>query len=87
MWVGRLENYFIATRETDGAIKCSLLLHYAGDEIYKLFEHLLNTEVGNDYDAVVKALNAYFDPQLNPDFERFKLRQARQRDNELIDTF
>lgn len=78
-WVSRLDNYFTATRETDGTIKRSWLLHFVGDEIYKLFEHLPNTGPATDYDTAVRALNAHFDPQLNPDYERFKLRQARQR--------
>ncbi|KAJ1090637.1 hypothetical protein NDU88_003767 [Pleurodeles waltl] len=87
VWVGRLENYFVATREKDGEVKRSLLLHFVGDEIYKLFRHLPNTGAHANYEAAVRALNAHFDPQLNPDFERFKLRQARQRERESIDQF
>lgn len=87
VWISRLDNYFTATRETDGAVKRSWLLHYAGDEIYKLFAHLPNTGDHTDYDAAVQALNAHFDPQLNPDYECFKLRQARQWEGESMDTF
>ena len=36
----------------------------------------------NDYDAAVTALNKYFDPHLNPDYEGFKLRQAMQANGE-----
>lgn len=35
----------------------------------------------------MRALNAHFDPQLNPDYERFQLRQARQREGESMDAF
>ncbi|KAJ1189057.1 hypothetical protein NDU88_005808 [Pleurodeles waltl] len=85
--VGCLENYFVATREKDGVVKRSLLLHFVGDEIYKLFRHLPNTGAHDDYDVAVRALNAHFDPQLNLDLERFKLRQARQRGGESIVQF
>ena len=77
-WIGRLDHYFRATRKTDGAVKRSMMLHVGGDELYDLFEHLPNTGNDDDYDAAVTALNRYFDPQLNPDYERFKLRQAVQ---------
>ncbi|KAJ1109786.1 hypothetical protein NDU88_007144 [Pleurodeles waltl] len=87
IWVGRLENYFVATREKDGEVKRSLLLHFVGDGMYKLFRHLPNIGAHDDYDVVVRALNAHFVPQLNPHFERFKLRQARQRQGESIDQF
>ncbi|KAJ1184923.1 hypothetical protein NDU88_001720 [Pleurodeles waltl] len=87
MWVRHLENYFVATREKDGAVKRSLHLHFVGNKIYKLFRHLPNTGAYEDYHAAVRALNAHFDLQLNPDFERFKLRQARQIEDESIYQF
>ncbi|KAJ1087985.1 hypothetical protein NDU88_001144 [Pleurodeles waltl] len=49
--------------------------------------HLPNTGAHGDYDAAARALNAHFDQQLNPDFERFKLRQAREREGESVDQF
>ncbi|XP_078509226.1 uncharacterized protein LOC144769100 [Lissotriton helveticus] len=58
-----------------------------GDEIYKLFVHLPNTGLPDDYNAAVATLNAHFDPQLNADYERFKLRQARRREGESMDAF
>ena len=33
------------------------------------------------------ALTRYFDPQLNPDYERFKLRQAIQAEGESVDVY
>ncbi|KAJ1175097.1 hypothetical protein NDU88_000388 [Pleurodeles waltl] len=57
------------------------------DDVYKLFQHLPNTGNFDDYDAAVRVLKAHFDLQLNPDFERFKLLQVRQREWESIDQF
>ncbi|KAJ1117769.1 hypothetical protein NDU88_005965 [Pleurodeles waltl] len=51
------------------------------------FNTLPNTGSNDDYDEVVRALNAHFDPQLNLDFEWFKLRQVHQREGEVIDQF
>ncbi|KAJ1101884.1 hypothetical protein NDU88_006948 [Pleurodeles waltl] len=87
VWVGCLENYFVAPREKDGAVKRSPLLHFVGDEIKKLFRHLPNTGAYDDYETAVRTLNAHFNPQLNPDFESFTLRQARRREGEFINQF
>lgn len=86
-WIGQLENYFIAVRETNGAVKRSTMLHMGGDELYELFLDLPGTGDRNDYDKAVRALDRYFHPQVNPDFEHFKLRQAKQRKEESVDMF
>ncbi|KAJ1152681.1 hypothetical protein NDU88_005456, partial [Pleurodeles waltl] len=41
----------------------------------------------DDYDAAINALNAHFNPHLNPDLDMFKLRQARQTKGESVDKF
>ncbi|KAJ1208045.1 hypothetical protein NDU88_003435 [Pleurodeles waltl] len=87
IWIRRLKNDFIATREHDEAVKRSLLLLFCGDEIYKLFRHLPSTGAKAAYNISIIALNAHFDPQLNPDLKKFKIHQARQRERESIDQF
>ena len=72
-WIGRLRHYFCATRKTDVVVQRSLTLHLGGAELYELFEHLQNTGSETDFEAAMAALNRRFDPQLNPDYERFKL--------------
>ena len=74
--IGRLCHCFRAARETGGAVQRSLMLHHGGAVLYELFEHLPNTGSETDFEAAVLALNRHFDPQLNPDYERFKLPQA-----------
>mgnify|MGYP002804978260 CR=1 FL=1 len=71
-WIGRLRHYFRTARETHGAVQRSLMLHLGGAELYELFEHLPNTGSETDFEAAVMALNT-LQPQLNPDYERFKL--------------
>lgn len=63
------------------------MLHMGGDELYELFLDLPGTGDRNDYDKAVRALDRYFHPQVNPDFEHFKLRQAKQRKEESVDMF
>lgn len=41
----------------------------------------------HDCDAAVRAHNRHFNPQLNPDYEHFKLRQACQQEGETVDMF
>ncbi|KAJ1213853.1 hypothetical protein NDU88_001483 [Pleurodeles waltl] len=86
-WIGRLQHYFRAMRETDGTTMRSMMLHMGEDELYDLFEHPPNTGADDDFDAAVAGLNRHFDPQMNPDYERFKLHQAWQADVESVDTF
>ena len=37
-WIGRLYHYFRTTRETDGTVKRSMMLHVGGDELDDLFK-------------------------------------------------
>ena len=64
-----------------------MMLHVGEDELYDLFEHFPNTGDEGDYEAAMAALNRYIDPQLNPDYERFKLRQAVQEEGESVDVY
>ena len=63
------------------------MLYLRGAELYELFEHLPNTGDETDFEAAVEALNKHFDPQLNPDYELLKLRQAQQTAKESIYAF
>ena len=63
------------------------MLHFGGAELYELFEMLPNTGDENDFEAGIAALDKYFDSQLNPDYERFRLCQAQQFEDESVDTY
>ena len=62
----------------------SLLLYFGGAE---LIQHLQDRGNDSDFEATVRAINKNFDPQLNPDYEQFKLRQAQQLEGEAIELF
>ena len=64
-----------------------MLVHYEGAELFELFQHLPDMGNDNDFEAAGREINKHFDPQLNPDYERFKLRQTEQLESEAIDVF
>ena len=68
-WVGRLSDYYQATREKDKAVQRSLLLHFGGVELYKLFQHLPDRGNETDFEAPVTMFDKYFDPQPSRDHE------------------
>ena len=37
-WLGRLENLFVGMKVTDGNQKRALLLHYAGEKVYGIYD-------------------------------------------------
>ena len=58
------------------------MLYTGGTELYELFKHLSEKGDDNDFEAAVSVLDKHFDLHLNPDYERFKLREARQTDED-----
>ena len=63
------------------------MLHFGGVELYELFQLLPNTGSENDFEAAIAALDKHFDPKLNPDYERFRLRRVQQLEDESVDTY
>ncbi|KAJ1148636.1 hypothetical protein NDU88_001464 [Pleurodeles waltl] len=86
-WIRHLQHYLCAMRGTDRTIKRSLLMHFRDSELHEVLETLPNTGGDADFDEVVSALNRHFDPQINQDYDRFKLQQAEQTETESIDMF
>ena len=48
--------------------KKTLLLHYAGDNVFEIHSTLADTGNENDYAGSKTALENYFKPQLNTEF-------------------
>ncbi|KAK7111230.1 hypothetical protein V1264_010901 [Littorina saxatilis] len=90
-WLNRFEILLTAISVTDKARKKALLLHYAGDEVFSIFESFTDEQKGvgsdNEYKTIVKSFNDHFTPKKNTDFETFKFRQSRQNEGESIDAF
>ena len=75
----------VGTDVEDYKRKRALLLHYAGEEVSKIFETF--TETGMDYACAKKKLSDYFSPNKNTEYELYKFRQAKQEESETVDTF
>ncbi|XP_064463571.1 uncharacterized protein LOC135374561 [Ornithodoros turicata] len=84
-WIARFENFLLAANITDPARKRAMLLHYAGEEVYDVFQTLPNT--GTDFDTAVTRLKEHFAPKKNAVFERHIFRQARQDAGETLGQF
>ena len=71
--------------------KKALLIHYAGEDVFDIFETFTDAQKGGDdedgYKTLCKSLTDYFNPKKNIDFETVKFRRARQEPGETVDAF
>ena len=81
---------------TDPERKLALLLDYAGDDVHDDYLTLTippaaggnNPPPGNDiYSRSVVALNNYYAPQVQREYEIFNFRTAKQEENKTLDQF
>ena len=92
-WLTRFEILLTALSVTEKARKKALLLHYAGDEVFTIYESFTaqqrgeGDDVNDEYKTLVDSFNAHFTSKKNIDFETFKFRQCRQNEGETIDAF
>lgn len=71
---------------TDNKRKRALLLHYAGEEFYDIFDTFADTGNDENYDQAKDALINYFEPKVNKEYERYVFRQTKQSEGETVDT-
>ncbi|XP_077967758.1 uncharacterized protein LOC120345656 [Styela clava] len=90
-WLRRFENMCLAMSIDNAERKKALLLHFAGPEVFDLYENLPAPpnadENDNVYANTVKKLDNYFVPKINIDFECDVFRNAKQKFGENIDTY
>ena len=85
----RFDNYLVASGIDKPERQKAMLLHMIGKELYDIFFTLKEptAEAGETvYDVAKKALNRFFWPKKNVEFELFNFRQAQQLPNEDLDT-
>ncbi|KAJ1123373.1 hypothetical protein NDU88_001843 [Pleurodeles waltl] len=76
----------VAGLRADDERKHPLLLHLIGADIHKITK-MINKAMHHTYTTQKKAITAHIEPYANPDYERFLLRQARQKPGESVDDF
>jgi hypothetical protein len=94
-WSDRFDNLIVAMNVTNNARKKALLLHLAGDAVFHIFSGLVFDSIPDDADANVineytvakKALDNYFNPKKNLEFERYTFRTTKQSASESIDAY
>ena len=84
-WLTQLERLLVGMNITEDKQKRALMLHYAGLGVDEIFNTLEDT--GDDYKTAVEKLIEYFTPQTNTPYEVYNFRQARQRDDESLDSY
>ena len=78
--------YFVSgSGITDKTQKLSVFLHVVGSRTSEIYETLKKPD--DDYDAAVKALETYFAPFKNIEFEVFKFGQMVQTEFESLDDY
>ena len=93
LWKSRLENFLIGYNITDAGRKTALLLHFVGEESHRIFlslelETVREAPAPKDtYIQALRALDNYFIGEKNMEYEVYTFRQARQKNDESIDTY
>lgn len=85
-WCARLENLLLGLDITDDGRKRALLLHYAGERVYDIYD-AEKKDSGTDFKATKKVLDDYFSPKINVQMEIYKFRQYKQRDDQTLDEY
>ncbi|CAG2219930.1 unnamed protein product [Mytilus edulis] len=82
----RLENLFIGVDIDDEDRKRALLLHYAGERVYDLYD-AEKKQTSNTYDETKKVLKDYFDPKKKIQMKLYKFCCYKQLDGQSLDEF
>lgn len=87
-WKDQLENLLVALNISDKKLRKAILLHYAGEKVHDIFTTLTLAQDEEDpYKQALDALDAYFVPKRNKEYDIYKFRQSKQETGETIDTF
>jgi hypothetical protein len=86
----RFSNFMIAKHgkelaQIGDAVRKASLLHFAGPSVFKMYK--TKEDSNHTYEDVVKTLDEFFVPQVNPEYEKFIFANAKQSRNEPFDTF
>lgn len=85
-WIGRLENVFVGINLEDDARKRTLLLHYAGERVYDIYD-AEKGEAEAYYAATKQVLQTYFEPKVNTQMDIYNFRKHKQLEGQTLDEF
>jgi len=85
-WVERLENLFVGLKIDNEDRKRALLLHYAGETVYDIYD-AEKGETAATYAETKQVLKSYFEPKKNTQIEIYKFRTFKQTEGQSLDEF
>ena len=85
-WVSRLENLFVGLKIENDDCKRALLLHYAGEGVYDIYD-AEKGETEATYTATKQVLTTYFEPKKNTQMEVYQFRSYKQKEGQSLDEF
>ena len=62
-YIERFQNFLLALNIKDDTRKRAMLLHFAGEGVYRIFKTLPDTGEPKDFEKAVKKLTGYFAPK------------------------
>lgn len=71
----------------DPTRKRAMQIHFAGEEVHKIFRTLEDTGEGEDYDTVKTKLTEHFKPQQNIEYRPYVFGRNQQNPNETLDQY
>ena len=86
-YVTKLENLFTGLNITSKKRKKALLLHYAGDDVFNIYDTFDLSGDEENYDDTKTELKTIFNPRKNTEFERYEFRNINQNHCESIDQY
>ena len=85
-WVDRRENVFIGMNIEDDEQKRALLLHYAGEHAYDIYE-AEKGDSNSTYAATKDVLANNFEPKKNLQMEIYNFGNCKQKEEQSLDEF
>ncbi|XP_045162004.2 uncharacterized protein LOC123526819 [Mercenaria mercenaria] len=85
-WVGRLENLLVGMAITNDGRKRALLLHYAGERVYDIYDAEKGTSE-ETFEATKTVLTNYFAPKKNVQMEIYEFRSYEQTNSQTLDEY
>lgn len=83
LWKGRFINYVKASEvdKKDNGVKCALLLHYMGQECYRIYTtfNIPEDEQAMPLKDLIKKFDDHFQPRKNLTYERYKFFNLKQQ--------
>ena len=86
-YVSMLENLFVGMNIDSKKRKKALLLHYAGPDVFTIYETLGLDTADDNYLETKTGLKDYFDPISNSEFEKYEFRNMKQLKGQSIDEY